>query len=490
MAPTMRRFVTKRAGVPLLAAALCLSGCQTTSSSGQQPVAAPTPSMTSQQVWNDVQSGTEGFALLGEITGIGPRLTGSDNGRRAEEWALRQFRDAGFADAHFAPFTFDHWERGPLALTIDGAPVRAVSFGGSPARSTLSTEIVDMANGIDADFAAAPDKVRGKVALIYLTVLPDSPDETPFLMRWDKIRLAAKYGAKGVIFINRGQGNALATGTAWRQGPLPFPVLLMGHDEGLALRARLAKAPLALTLDMTNKTGPAIARNIVATLPGTDPTAPRIVFGAHLDSWDLSAGAIDNGVGAATLIDIARIFKERGYRPRRPIEFVLYMGEEQGEIGSEQLLRQQAAAGTEAGIGYMIDSDMSYDPAGFNSWGFDVGSSFYPQLAAELKALGADFSAEIANRPMPGGDPEPYVQYGIPALYIAGRNGPDAGRCQHGDCDNIDIVREDRVAYTSAVSAVTLLALANAETLPVSRLEGADIEAYLARTGLKRGGSK
>ena len=84
---------------------------------------------------------------------------------------------------------------------------------------------------------------------------------------------------------------------------------------------------------MTNVSKKIKARNVIATLPGKSDD--RIVIGGHLDSWDLATGAADNGLGSFTIIDIARIFKVLKIKPKRTIDFVLFMGEEQGAVQSE-----------------------------------------------------------------------------------------------------------------------------------------------------------
>ena len=58
------------------------------------------------------------------------------------------------------------------------------------------------------------------------------------------------------------------------------------------------------------------------------------MLGAHLDSWDLGTGALDNGCNAAMVIDAARVIHASGTIPRRSIRFVLFTGEEQGLLGS------------------------------------------------------------------------------------------------------------------------------------------------------------
>ena len=59
-----------------------------------------------------------------------------------------------------------------------------------------------------------------------------------------------------------------------------------------------------------------------------------VILGAHLDSWDLGTGALDNGCNAALVVDSLRAIKASGVRPRRTIRFILFSGEEEGMVGS------------------------------------------------------------------------------------------------------------------------------------------------------------
>ena len=92
--------------------------------------------------------------------------------------------------------------------------IPAASMVYTPEHAEVSADIVDVANGVSADYASDYDKVRNKIGLIYLGILPDSPAGTPYLPRWEKLALAIGHGARGVIFINPAPGNHLVTGIA------------------------------------------------------------------------------------------------------------------------------------------------------------------------------------------------------------------------------------------------------------------------------------
>src|SRR5205823_13128247 len=72
---------------------------------------------------------------------------------------------------------------------------------------------------------------------------------------------------------------------------------------------------------------------------GYEKPDEAVILGAHLDSWELGTGALDNGCNAALVIEAARAIKATGLLPRRTIRFVLFSGEEQGTIGSFEYVK-------------------------------------------------------------------------------------------------------------------------------------------------------
>src|SRR2546430_17614485 len=80
--------------------------------------------------------------------------------------------------------------------------------------------------------------------------------------------------------------------------------------------------------------GPIEQENVVGEIRGGEKPDEVVILAAHLDSWELGTGALDNGCNAALVIEAARAIKATGLLPRRTIRFILFSGEEQGAIGS------------------------------------------------------------------------------------------------------------------------------------------------------------
>ena len=119
-----------------------------------------------------------------------------------------------------------------------------------------------------------------------------------------------------------------------------IPAVSISYEEGEKLRASLSRRDARARIVTTNSCQPAYARNIVARMEGYEYPEETIVVGAHLDTWDISPGALDNASGAVSVLEIARILKALDLKTRRSVEFVLFMAEEEGHYGSELYVRE------------------------------------------------------------------------------------------------------------------------------------------------------
>src|SRR5947209_10768949 len=100
---------------------------------------------------------------------------------------------------------------------------------------------------------------------------------------------------------------------------------------------------MKVNLTGTFSPSPAKTSITVAEIKGSEHPEERVIIGAHLDSWDLGQGAIDNGTGAMATLEAARTLRALGWKPKRTITFILFTGEEQGGIGAELFVKNHQA---------------------------------------------------------------------------------------------------------------------------------------------------
>ncbi len=422
---------------------------------------------------------------------IGHRLTGSENGKKAEQFAFDLLKSYGFTNLRFQPFEVESWSRGNLEVTIGSdmnnlKTIKSVSLAHSPVKVDLALEVVDMGNGVEEDYAANPNKVKDKIALVYLGVLPGSKAGTPGLHRSEKTAIATKYGAKGIIVINTPPNGVLLTGTASVTGKLiPIPAVCVGKEDGLLLKEQLATGKLYSHIKMTNFSGMIKARNVVATLKGKTLPNEKIVIGGHLDSWDLATGAIDNGIGSFSVLDMARTFKKLNLAPARTIDFVMFMGEEEGLLGSRAYVDDAIKNKSIDQIRYMLNYDMSNDIKGYSTSAED-SKELFTGIGAIAKSIDNSFTNLFRAGAGLHSDHQPFMLQGVPTGGGAGGGLPkNAGPCYHADCDVFSLVEEQGMKNTVRFGSMLLYGVADAAEIKSKHFTDAETKAFLIKNNLK-----
>ena len=430
--------------------------------------------------------------LKEETTVIGHRLTGSENGHKAEQFVYDKLIKYGFEDVTFQEFEVDAWSRESLSmiLTTNGqtAELAAVSLGHSPVEANVSAGIVDMGNGLVEDYENIGDSLSGKLALVYISILPGSSEGTKNLHRSEKASLAFKHGAAGIIIFNKEPNGVLLTGTASVTGELlDGPAVCIGYEDGLTIKEMLAVDPESVTvaINMTNYSGPIKARNIVATIKGSTTPEEEVIIGGHLDSWDLATGALDNGIGSFAVLDIARTFIANNLHPTRTTKFVLFMGEEQGLLGSRHFVKQAKESGEINKIKFMMNLDMTGNPIGLSVAGKDIDTTFFNDLNSRINAIDTIFQGSFNSRAGLHSDHQPFMLEGIPILMMRSNLDRSIYRCYHADCDDINLINPEHIRNTTRFGAMSLFSLVNAETLPATVMTSEQTRQFMIDSGLE-----
>ncbi len=436
---------------------------------------------------NEVLQNSKAYATLGEATStIGHRLTGSENGHKAEEYTFNKFKEYGFEDVAYQEFVVTSWSRGELQVEIDGALVPAVTLAHSPVTSDVSGEVVDMGNGLEKDYEAKATAVKDKIALIYIGILPGSEEGLRNLHRSEKAAIAIKYGAKGLIILNQVDSGVLLTGTASVTGELiAIPAVCIGKENGMALKEKMKTKKIQAHITMTNHSEPIKARNVVATLKGSQFPDEKILIGGHLDSWDLATGAIDNGIGSFSVLDIARAFKANNLQPKRTVQFIMFMGEEEGLLGSTYMTEQAVKDGSINSVKYMMNLDMSGNPIGINAGGKLNDTTFFKTVGAEINKIDTVYKNKIDNRSGLHSDHQPFMLEGVPILGVVSNLDRSIYKCYHSDCDDFNLVNEQHMVNTARFGTMILFAVADAEKLPAEKMDSETTKQFMIDNNLK-----
>ncbi len=437
---------------------------------------------------SEVSQNSKAYSTLKEATStIGHRLTGSENGKKAEEYTFNKFKEYGFEDVKFQEFETKAWARGTINVTIDGDSVKAVTLGHAPVSADVTGELVDMGNGLDADYKAKPGAARDKIVLIYIGVLEGSPEGTKNLHRSEKTAIAINNGAKGVIIFNQVDKGVLLTGTASVTGELiPIPAICIAKEKGFDLKEKLkAGKKIQAHITMTNHSDVIKARNVVATLKGSELPEEKIIIGGHLDSWDLATGAIDNGIGSFAVLDIARAFQANKLKPKRTIQFVMFMGEEQGLLGSTYMVEEAVKDGSIENIKYMFNIDMGGNPIGVNAGGKLNDTTFFKSIGTDIMAIDTIYKNKFSNRSGLHSDHQPFMLEGVPILSVTSNLDRSIYGCYHSDCDDFNLVNENHIRNTARFGTMILYALANADKLPADKMDSETTKQFMIDNGLE-----
>ena len=287
---------------------------------------------------------------------IGGRVPGTLAMQHAIQWGMQAFTAAGADSVHTEGFEIPYsWSEGDTAMAATTAHlistssvgggtvlssfrVRAVSVAWAPALAPVKhVPIADVGNGTAADFQKAGD-IAGKILLVHTVVLRTWADLfAEYANAPPIIDLAVKGKAKAVAFMATREHDILYRHTNAEAGEIDrLPMVIVAREDGERIARLLAAGnPVWGDLSIPNQIGgPAKTSNVIAELRGIEQPDEFVIVGAHLDSWELGTGALDNGCNAALVIDALRAIKASGVTLKRTIRFVLFSGEEQGLLGS------------------------------------------------------------------------------------------------------------------------------------------------------------
>lgn len=219
--------------------------------------------------------------------------------------------------------------------------------------------------------------------------------------------------------------------------------------------------------------------NVMAELRGREKPDEFVILGAHLDSWELGTGALDNGCNAALVVDALRAIKASGAKPKRSIRFILFSGEEEGLIGSRVYARQHRAELDKAAGVIIFDSGMGR-VTGFSLGGRKDVVDAVTTLAASLKQFDA---ASFTTDAQTGTDHLDFLLEGVPTL-VANQDEDNYLLNYHAMSDTFDKVDLPRLKKHVAEAAAMAFAIADAPERIGARLNRQQIVETLRESKL------
>ncbi|MCI0349245.1 MAG: M28 family peptidase, partial [Acidobacteriales bacterium] len=237
---------------------------------------------------------------------IGGRLPGTPAMDKAIAWAEKAMREAGAEAVHSEEFTMPvSWREGATSVAVSAPEkfkVRAVSVPWAPTKRTVHARVIDIGEGTEADFAKAGD-VSGAVLLVHTKVLGSWEDLfVEYLKSPPVIQAATKGKAAAIAFMSTREGPLLYRHIKNFTGEIDrLPMVIVAREDGERMAKLLAAGnKLEMDLSISNKIGGRFrTANVVGEIRGTERPEEFVVLGAHLDSWELGAGALDNGCNSA-----------------------------------------------------------------------------------------------------------------------------------------------------------------------------------------------
>ena len=396
---------------------------------------------------------------------IGPRLTGSDALKRANEWTAQRFRDYGLANVHLESWSIAHsWRRGwARARIVAPAEHRLAAevAGWSPnTPGPVRGPLVYVKAEKKEDLEPYRGKLRGAIVITSEPQPRQPVEERPLLPRPPQPerdfavlrRLAQEredfFAQEGVVGLLRdsdksfGLFNMSSVGRDYQPAKLPT-AFLTPESYDLLWRLRKNEQPVTVELEIAGgefSAGPVEVYNTVAEIPGGDKRDEVVILGAHLDSWDLGTGATDNGTGASVLLEAARVLRKLELKPRRTLRFILFSGEEQGLNGSrayveahkDEMAKVSAVLVHDSGTGRVETIALQSNPQVY-----DIVSKIVRPLRQMLNL------EELSLRTISGSDHASFNRAGVPGFFCQ-QERATYNQTHHSQADTFDkVVRED-----------------------------------------------
>lgn len=403
-------------------------------------------------------------------TEVGHRFAGSEGDRRSVEWAVRKLEALGLDNVRAEPVEVPRWVRGHARGTIV-APfpqdVELIALGGSVGtlEGGLEAEVLEVET-LDALGQLDRSKVEGKIVFISGRMERTADGRgygRAVGKRSQGPAKAAELGAAAVIIRSAGTDNNRLghTGTTrYAEDGRRIPAAALSNPDADTLARQVASGKtVRFRLDLgCRHLDPVMSANVIGEIVGREKPEEIVLLAAHLDSWDVGTGAVDDAAGCGIVTAAAHLIGQLPEKPRRTVRVLLAANEEFGLSGARA-------------YGELYKDAMPQHIAGFESdLGADRVRAFRSRVSPETLPLVMDILSLLeplgiiyeGNKARGGADLRPLRENQVPLFDLA----QDASRyfdLHHTDNDTFDKIDPEQLAQNVAAYATLALILAEVD---------------------------
>lgn len=410
---------------------------------------------------------------------IGPRLSGSAQARKAEEYVAAELKALGL-DVRLEKVMVPHWVRGEETAALVQWPGQAAdttqkivltALGGSVATPTDGvTADVLVVNNFDELESLGREKVAGKIVLFNnrfdkaMAAQGRAGDAygLAVVYRGDAPSAAARLGAVAALIRSVGSAEFRLphTGqTRYADGAPKIPAGAIAAEDADLLANLTPQGPVRMKLILTPQTLPdAEGFNVIGDLIGSTNPDQVVIVSGHLDSWDLGTGAIDDASGVASAMQVANIVRQLKLKPKRTIRVVAWANEENGLRGARGYAEAHAAE-MQNHVGAIEMDGGAGHPAGINISGKSELKDLLKPVSTVLQDIGAGALDFVQGA---GADIGQVEKFGVPG-FSPMSDGRTYFHYHHTAADTLDKIVPRELAENAAVLSVLSYALANSE---------------------------
>ena len=407
--------------------------------------------------WNRLAEMTEKF---------GNRLSGTRALEQTIDWVIAKMKEDGLQNVRGEPVMVPVWVRGAESAQLVSPRAQnlpMLGLGGSIATPPGGITADVMVVGSFSDLTAKAAQAAGKIVLF----------DVPFTNYGETVQYrargavaAAKVGAVAALVrsVTPYSQRTPHTGAMNYDSTVRrIPAAAITVEDAEMIHRMVDRGErVRVKLTMSAKTMPdSPSRNVMGEITGSEKPDEVVVFGGHIDSWDVGRGAMDDGGGVVVAWEAVKLLKRLGLRPRRTIRVVGWTNEENGGRGGQGY--RDAHKGEVDKHVLAIESDGGvFKPQGFSFGGTDAAFEMLKQVGSLLDRIEAGSIVRGGG----GADIGPIMALGVPGLGL----NVDATKYfwyHHTDADTIDKLDPNEMARCVAAMAVMAYVVADmAETLP------------------------